>query len=109
MPSNLRFAFILLTICTVVVFNLRRYNTTDAAPPALQFEMAEDEGRLPAFEDLPLVCETNPARDDGTLDVARCVALHNFLIKYGWAGMGHRLVDVPHSNFFEKYENNAGK
>lgn len=52
--------------------------------------------------------DTAPARDDGSLDVSRCAALHNFLVRYGWAGMGHSLSDVPRQNFFEKYNDDAG-
>lgn len=44
--------------------------------------MAEDDVRLPAFEDLPLMSETDPARDDGMFDVARSTVLHNFLLRY---------------------------
>lgn len=65
-------------------------------------------GALPALEDLPLVTEAAPARDDGTLDVSRCAALHNFLVRYGWAVMGHRLRDVPRQNLFEKHGDDGG-
>lgn len=67
-----------------------------------------DEGLLPAFEHIPLVTDAAPARNDGTLDVSRCAALHNFLVRYGWAGMGHSLSDVPRQNFFEKHHDDAG-
>lgn len=78
----------------------------ESAPVVLVMDDLADA--LPALADLPLVTEAAPARDDGTLDVSRCAALHNFLVRYGWAGMGHRLRDVPRLTFFEKHEDDEG-
>lgn len=64
---------------------------------------------IPSFEALPLVTASHPARNDGTLDVARCAALHNFLVRYGWTGMGGRMEELPSATFFKKYGTEAGE
>lgn len=33
--------------------------------------------------------------------------LHNFLVKYGWVGMGNPLRDLTHESFFEKHGDGA--
>lgn len=106
MPFNSKLLLLLAGAFTFfVLITLRpRSRGTDATAPLLIM----DEGLLPAFEHIPLVTDASPARDDGTLDFSRCAALHNFLVRYGWAGMGHSLSDVPRQNFFEKYNDDAG-
>lgn len=89
-----------------MVITLRLQNRGTDAPAPLLIIMDEDS--LPALEQIPLVTDTLPARDDGTLDVSRCAALHNFLVRYGWAGMGHSLSNAPRQNFFDKYDDDAG-
>lgn len=64
---------------------------------------------IPDFEALPLVTVSHPARNGRTLDVARRAALHNFLVRYGWVGMGRRIEELPSDTFFEKYGTEAGE
>lgn len=90
-----------------MLITLRPRNPCTNAPAPFLIMMHEES--LPAFENIPLVTDTAPARDDGVLDVTRCAALHNFLVRYGWAGMDHSLSDVPRQNFFEKHEDDAGR
>lgn len=51
-----------------------------------------------------LVTETNPARGDGTMDFARCAALHNYIVQYGWLADGNRtLEDLPRTTHWEAH------
>lgn len=57
--------------------------------------------------DSVLVTEVNPARDDGTLDYARCAALHNYIVQYGWAAEGRSLEDLPRQSYWEQWREEA--
>ncbi|ROV98380.1 hypothetical protein VMCG_07194 [Cytospora schulzeri] len=48
-----------------------------------------------------LVTETNPARSDGTMDYARCAALHNYIVQYGWLADDRSLTDLPRTTYWE--------
>lgn len=109
MRPILRFVLLLLEIFTLLSpFRVQNNGNIDSAAPVISVIMAEDDVRVPNFEDLPLVSAISPARNDGTLDVERCATLHNFLVRYGWTGAGHYLADISRANFFDKHENDAG-
>lgn len=48
-----------------------------------------------------LVTETNPARGDGTMDFARCAALHNYIVQCGWIADDRSLDDLPRTTYWE--------
>lgn len=48
-----------------------------------------------------LVTDTNPARDDGTIDFARCAALHNYIVQHGWLADNRSLDDLPRTTHWE--------
>ncbi|KAF7532793.1 hypothetical protein G7054_g7623 [Neopestalotiopsis clavispora] len=56
-----------------------------------------------------LVSPQRPARTDGSLDVARCVVLHNYLVQYGWHSDGRALEALQPRNYFEHYGDEAAE
>lgn len=54
--------------------------------------------------DALLVTKSHPARNDGsTMDVARCAALHNYIVQHGWLASGRSLDDLPRQSYFEQH------
>lgn len=56
-----------------------------------------------------LVTASNPARSDGSLDHARCAALHNYLLRHGWLAGGRAEEDLEnhHGSFFSQHGDEA--
>ncbi|ETS77355.1 hypothetical protein PFICI_11229 [Pestalotiopsis fici W106-1] len=62
---------------------------------------------IPIDVDEFIVSPQRPARTDGSLDVARCIALHNYLVQYGWQSDGRALQDLQPQNYFEHHGDEA--
>lgn len=99
--------FFTLILLLLVSFN--RKDSTTLLFPLADSTMDEGSTQVPDFGDLPLVTVAAPARNDGTLDVARCAALHDYLVRYGWEGMGHDLDTISSETVFEKHGEDAGE
>lgn len=91
-----------ILITVLIAYALKRTFLAQTAIPDMDSAIPIDVEEL-------LVSPRRPARTDGSLDVARCVSLHNYLVQYGWQSDGRALEDLQPRNYFEHHGGEAAE